>query len=253
MPQPELEQLAKNRSDLELARATSIEALQTIPLPDAIIIDGDHNYFTVSEELRIIAERAAGGQLPLLLFHDVCWPHARRDDYYNPELIPEDYRQPTQQGGGVFPTETGLYDGGLPYRWPAKEEGGPRNGVLTAVEDFVEAHGLKLAVVPAFFGFGVVYDPSAPYADDVAAVLEPYDRNPLMERLEANRVYHLATVHVQMVATARVQQRVEKMEAVLHKLLESGTFSVAEKLSSVRQRGEPAISKDEVRRALAAD
>ena len=54
-----------------------------------VVIDGDHNYYTVSEELRLIGERAAGAELPLLLFHDVCWPHARRDDYFAPELIPE--------------------------------------------------------------------------------------------------------------------------------------------------------------------
>ena len=59
-----------------------------------VIIDGDHNYFTVSEELRLIAERAAGAALPLLLFHDVGWPHARRDDYYAAERIPEADRRP---------------------------------------------------------------------------------------------------------------------------------------------------------------
>ncbi len=253
LPQPELEQLATNRVDLELVRATSLEALQQIPLPDAIIVDGDHNYFTVGEELRIIAERAAGGRLPLLLFHDVCWPHARRDDYYDPELVPEDRRQPARQGGGLFPGDPGLFDGGLPYRWPAEREGGPGNGVLTAVEDFVEAQQLVLAIVPAFFGLGVVYDPGAPYAEAVAAVLAPYDDNPLLQRLEANRVHHLATVHVQMVVAARAQQRVQRLEAVLYKMLESGTFAVAERLSSVRQGGEPAISKEEIRRVLAVD
>ena len=49
-----------SRADLELVRETSHEALPTIPLPDAAIIDGDHNYFTVSEELRLIGERAPG-------------------------------------------------------------------------------------------------------------------------------------------------------------------------------------------------
>lgn len=250
LPQAPLRELAENRPDLEIVKATSVEALQTIPLPDAIILDGDHNYFTVTEELRIIAERSAGGRLPLLLFHDVCWPHARRDDYYDPEQIPAEHRQPYAHGGGLHPTEKGLYDGGLPYRYPAKEEGGPRNGVLTAVEDFAEEHGLTLAVIPSFFGLGLVYDPQAPYADALAEVLAPYDRNPLMQRLEANRVHHLATVHVQMVAASRAQQRVHELEAVLYKLLESGTFSVAEKLSSIRQGGTPAFSKEEIRRVL---
>ena len=59
-----------------------------------MIIDGDHNYFTVREELRLIGERAPGAELPLLLFHDVGWPHARRDDYHDADAIPAEHRHP---------------------------------------------------------------------------------------------------------------------------------------------------------------
>ncbi len=51
---------ARRRPELELIRETSHEALAHLELPDAIIIDGDHNYYTLSEELRMIEERAAG-------------------------------------------------------------------------------------------------------------------------------------------------------------------------------------------------
>jgi hypothetical protein len=250
-PQDRLVALDEQHPDLELVRAMSHDALRTVPMPDAVIIDGDHNYYTVACELRIIAERCEGGGLPLLLFHDVCWPHARRDAYYTPELIPEEHRQPMVEGGGLFPGVPGLRAGGLPYKWLAAHEGGPRNGVLTAVEDFVaEREGLKLAIVPAFFGFGVVWEHSAPWAADLANVLAPYDRHPVLERLEANRVYHLASVHYQMVHLALAWQRIERQEAFLRKLLVSKTFSVAERLSKLRQGGEPAFSKDEVRRVL---
>src|SRR3954453_21153321 len=101
-PQPGLVELAERHPELELIRETSLEALPRIPLPDAVVIDGDHNYYTVSEELRLIGERA-GDALPLLLFHDVCWPHARRDDYFEPDLIPDEYRQPVAGSrGGIF-------------------------------------------------------------------------------------------------------------------------------------------------------
>ena len=87
--------LAEERPGLELIRETSLAALPALPeLPDAVVIDGDHNYWTVREELRLIGERAPGAELPLLLFHDVRWPHGRRDDYFDAALIPEDYRQP---------------------------------------------------------------------------------------------------------------------------------------------------------------
>ena len=250
-PQERLVTLAQESDHLELVRATSRKALQTVPLPDAAIIDGDHNYYTVSEELRIIDERAARSRLPLLLFHDVCWPHARRDAYYTPEEIPSEHRQPIVEGGGLFPGVPGVRAGGLPYKWPAAQEGGPRNGVLTAVEDFVAAgDGLQLAVIPAFFGFGAVWERSAPWADDLAAVLEHWNGHPVLERLEANRVYHLASSHYQMVHLALAWQRIERQEALLRKLLVSKTFAVAERLSAVRQRGEPAFSKDEIRRVL---
>ena len=136
-PQDGLVALARERPELELIRETSLAALPELPtLPDAVVIDGDHNYFTVSEELRIIGERAPGAELPLLLFHDVCWPHGRRDDYFDPELIPERYRQPVAGGaGGIVPDDPGLRPGGLPYPRSAAREGGPDNGVLTAIED----------------------------------------------------------------------------------------------------------------------
>jgi hypothetical protein len=254
-PQPDLEAL----QGIELVRRTSLDALPEIPLPDAVIIDGDHNYFTVSEELRIIAERAGGAELPLLIFHDVAWPHGRRDDYYDPALVPEDARRPIHEGAGVFPGEPGIRPGGLPYRYAAAREGGPRNGVLTAVEDFVaERDGLRLAVVPAFFGLGVVWPERAPYADAVAELLEFWDRNPLLERLEANRVLHLASSHFQMVQAARAGARAARQEAVLRRLLDSSAFGIAERLSRLRQRVGVAtwasvVSKDDIRRALEDD
>ena len=258
-PRRPLVELAERHPELELVRETSHEALRHIPLPDAAIIDGDHNHYTVSEELRLIAERAAGDDLPLLLFHDVAWPHGRRDDYYDPQLVPADRRQPIHEGAGLFPGEPGIRPGGLPYRWAAMREGGPRNGVLTAVEDFVAGReGLRLAVVPAFFGLGVVWPQSATWADAVAEILEPWDRNPLLERLEQNRALHLASSHYQWTAAAKAARRAARQEAVLRRLLDSSAFTVAERLSRLRERvgiarWQSVVSKDDVRRALGED
>jgi Methyltransferase domain len=255
-PQEDLVQLERERDELELVRRTSLEALPDIPLPDAAIIDGDHNYYMVSEELRLIEGRAPGGDLPLLLFHDVCWPHGRRDDYYAPELVPADQRQPIAEGGGLFPGDSGIRAGALPYRAAAAREGGPRNGVLTAVEDFVaQRDSLRLAVVPVFFGLGVVWHRDAPWADAVAALLGPFDRNPLLARLEENRVHHLASWYVQTTETAWAQQRSARLEAVLRRMLESSAFGVAERLSRLRRRAgiasaQPEVSKEAIRRVL---
>jgi Methyltransferase domain len=256
-PQKELVRLSEERSELELFQATSHQALPEMPRADAYVIDGDHNYFTVSEELRLIVEGSPGSELPLLMFHDVGWPHGRRDDYFAPEQIPADYRQATIEGGGLFPGISEPRAGGLPYKWPAATEGGPRNGVLTAVEDFVKKRdGLRLAVVPSFFGLGIVWHCDAPYADRIAEILDPLDRNPILQRLEANRTFHLAAVHHQMMEVTAARERVYRQEAVLKRLLTSSAFALAERLSRLRHRAGiapkmPVVSRDEVLRVLA--
>jgi hypothetical protein len=253
-PQPGLVALAREHRELELICETSLEALPRIELPDVIVIDGDHNYFTVSEELRLIGERATGDDLPLLLFHDVSWPHARRDDYFDARLIPEDARHPVAgDAAGIFPGEAGVRrGGGLPYPRSAAREGGPRNGVLTAVEDFVAGRdGLRLAVVPAFFGFGAVWHTGAAWAADVARILEPWDGNPLLGRLEANRVHHLALGHTRLLELSRTREQ----EAILRRLLDSRAFAMAERLSRLRSRagvarGQDVVSREDIRRVL---
>jgi hypothetical protein len=252
-PQPELEALERARQELELIRETSLEAFAHVPLADAIVLDGDHNHYTVSEELRLIATASAdaGNELPLLLLHDVCWPHGRRDDYFDPEQIPAQHRQPTAPESGLYPGVPGVRPGGLPYHWPAAQEGGPRNGVLTAAEDFLGGRpDLRLAIVPAFFGRGVLWRRDAPYAADLERLLAPWDGNPLLARLERNRVLHLASSHVQLSMATDAQDKVARLEGLLSKMLTSRAFSAAELFLRVRQRGRPAFSKQEIRDLL---
>jgi hypothetical protein len=252
-PQPELEQLAHEHSELELVRATSLETLGELPLADAIVLDGDHNYYTVTEELRLISERAAasGGALPMLLLHDVCWPHGRRDDYYDPGQIPPEHRQPIASESGLYPGVPGTRPGGLPYHWPAAQEGGPRNGVLTAIEDFVQAReDVQLAVIPAFFGLGIVYPRGAQYTGEVSTQIAAWDTNPLLARLERNRVLHLASSHVQLSMATDAQQQVARMEGLLRAMLESKAFMAAELWVRLRRRERPPFSRRQIRDLL---
>jgi hypothetical protein len=257
-PHPDLESLEPANDNLRLIRETSREALAHIPLTDAIILDGDHNYYTVSEELRIIAERAAEQQqrLPLLLLHDVGWPHGRRDDYYVPERIPAEHRQPLADAG-LYPGEPGTYHGGIPCDNPAAHEGGPRNGVLTAVEDFISAHErLRLAIVPAFFGLGVVWDTAAAHDAALAHFLLTWDRNPLLQRMEDNRVLHLANMHVQMILAQEGYERVaaqdrqlRRQRELLRQMLRSRALRAAELALRLR-RSEPPFSHRQIRQAI---
>jgi hypothetical protein len=251
-PQPALERLAEENATLTLIRRRSLDVLGEGELAGAYILDGDHNHFTVTHELRAIARLAAERQapLPLVLLHDVCWPHGRRDDYYDPEQIPAEARQPTS-AGGLYPGRDEVVPGALPYRHPAAHEGGRRNGVLTAAEDFVAADpGLRLMVIPAFFGLGVIFPVAAPWAEPLVALLAPWDRHPLLERLEANRVLHLASANVQFSQAQYAQVRLAEAHGLLEAMLHSRAFAAAELFLRVRQRGRPAFSRRAVRQAL---
>lgn len=194
-PRPEaVEFIGRHRDDphFTFLERTSLEALPTLAGVDAYVIDGDHNYHTVRGELEVIAELHRRDGRPLLVFeHDVEWPFGRRDLYYDPERIPAEARQPYSREGGAGVDEPRLVPGG----WGdgqglaiAVEEGGPRNGVKTAIEDFMAGHPeLRFEVIPAVFGLGVVYSREAPWAPAVAELLRPLAGNPLIERLERNR------------------------------------------------------------------
>jgi hypothetical protein len=257
-PHPDLELLEPLHDNLRLIRSTSHAALADLTLADAIILDGDHNYYTVSEELRIIEERAASEQrrLPLLLVHDVGWPHGRRDDYYVPARIPAEHRHPLADAG-LYPGEPGTYHGGIPCDNPAAREGGPRNGVLTALEDFVSGQPLlRLAIVPAFYGLGVVWDTTGPHDAALSRLLSTWDRNPLLQRIEDNRVLHLANEHVQMVLAQEAQQRVaaqdrrlQRQRELLTRMLGSRALRAAEQALRVR-RSEPVFSRRQIQQAI---
>ena len=170
----------------------SLEALASIAGIDAYLIDGDHNYHTVREELEVISARHRDEGRPLLVFeHDVEWPWGRRDLYYAPDRIPEAARHPYSYEGGVGFDQPGLVPGG----WGdgagfgiALAAGGPRNGVRTAIEDFLVEHPeLRFEVIPAVFGLGIIYSREAPWAPAIAELLRPFAGNPLLERMERNR------------------------------------------------------------------
>lgn len=154
-----------------LHRAWSHDALPLIPPADVVLIDGDHNWYTVHRELQLIETiaRSTARRFPIVLLHDVSWPYARRDMYYDPEGIPEEHRQPHRRAGVVLgqaalSTEKGINGG----TFNAESEGTPRNGVLTAVEDFMAESEFDFAFrsLPGFAGIGVLVDADVLSHDD---------------------------------------------------------------------------------------
>ncbi|MCH7788298.1 MAG: class I SAM-dependent methyltransferase [Acidobacteria bacterium] len=142
------------------------EDLSLNVLPDAepfdvALIDGDHNWYTVYNELRLLREssRRAGRPLPLLILHDVCWPYGRRDLYYAPSQIPDEFRQPYAQRGMTLDRRQLLETGGMNITLDnALTEGGERNGVRTGLDDFCAEHDqpLRQIILPIYFGLAIV-------------------------------------------------------------------------------------------------
>ncbi len=176
---------------LELIEAHSPGALAVVGRADAYLLDGDHNHWTVLGELRAIATAAPDGH-PLVFVHDAGWPAGRRDQYYDPAALPAEAVHPHTYAQGVRPGTTASGDGGFrgegAFAW-AIDEGGPANGVRTAVEDFVaEAPRFRWAFVPSLFGLAVVWAGDAPYAAALEQHLAVWADSPLLAALEANRI-----------------------------------------------------------------
>ena len=194
-PIAEVRELAESSPSFELVEGRSPAALAEVEPADVYLVDGDHNHWTVLHELRAIH---ADGRAPLTVLHDVGWPCARRDQYYSVDALPPEAVLPHSHTRGRMPGEDELVDhgfGGAGEFAVACEAGGPRNGVLTAVEDFLrERDGLEYAHVPAVFGLGIVWSSDAPYAERLRALLAPWHENRLLERLEENRVRLYARV-----------------------------------------------------------
>ena len=176
---------------LTLVAAHSPAALAGLDPADAYLLDGDHNHWTVLGELRAVAAAAGGGH-PLVFVHDLGWPAGRRDQYYDPTALPAEVVRPYTYTQGVRIGSTTTVDGGFrgegAFAW-AIEEGGPANGVRTAVEDFVAEHPrYRLTFVPSVFGLGVVSTVDAPFAPALDAHLRPWADNPVFAAVERNRL-----------------------------------------------------------------
>lgn len=182
----------------------SLSAFDELADIDAWLVDGDHNWFTVYHELKAIDALCQRDGRPMLAFlHDIGWPSGRRDMYYAPDAIPVEYRHAYSFDGGAYPGKPLLvpgrgFRGAGHFAW-ATHEGGPRNGVKTAVEDFIadlgaQGRNMAFAEVPAVFGLGVLFDLDAPWSGAVADLVVPYHENRLLASLEANRLANYLTV-----------------------------------------------------------
>ena len=168
--------------------ALSLEAIPLIDRFDVVLIDGDHNWYTVFNELKLIEGQCAKSSrpFPLVMLHDIGWPYGRRDVYYDPQTIPNVYRKPYEKKGmkpeSTKPLEKGGLNRGL---CNAAYEGGPQNGVLTAVEDFLDQTErlVELVKVPGLHGLGIIVPIQLKKQNgDLAQLLEALSLPPIVAR-----------------------------------------------------------------------
>ncbi|NLV55046.1 MAG: glycosyltransferase [Acidimicrobiales bacterium] len=186
-------------------RALSVDVLGDLPPMDAALIDGDHNWYTVFNECRLLSEvaRAAGKPLPVMILHDVGWPYGYRDLYYDPDTVPAEHRHPWRHAG-MRPGRSELVEkGGLsPTMCNAEHEGGPRNGVMSGLEDFIAGYDkpLRTLVIPIYFGLAIVVEEERLEAQpELAAVLDRLEsaegRGELLELAEEVRIKAMLLQH----------------------------------------------------------
>jgi len=138
----------------------SIHALKGLK-GDCFLIDGDHNWYTVFNELKAIFNENVDAH-PTIFFHDVCFPYARRDLYYNPSNVPAEFVLPYKTDSGIDLVTDKLIKGyGLNLGLAnAIQLGGPKNGVLTAIEDFIVELSLSESYtyfeLPLLHGLGLL-------------------------------------------------------------------------------------------------
>lgn len=165
-PQPSLHEVLAQFGPAEYRYhpLKSVAAIPQLDTPDIALIDGDHNWATVYSELNLLHARTEQSGLPppIVISHDVAWPYARRDMYYNPDDLEASQKHPYAYRG-LLPGVPELVEDGMNGALAnALHEGGPRNGVLTAIEDYIASSGVDFTFrrLPFFNGLGLLVPPA---------------------------------------------------------------------------------------------
>jgi GT2 family glycosyltransferase/glycosyltransferase involved in cell wall biosynthesis len=203
---------AEHGEQLRFHRRRSLEVLDEIAGVELALIDGDHNWYTVINELRALERKAREEERepPVLLLHDTGWPYGRRDLYYDPEGIPEAHRQPYARGG-LRPNRPELGPGLNDHLENAQLEGTPANGVLTAAEDFMaeSASDWRMWSIPGLSGLTALVS---------AARLK--DSEPLRELLDSLDRPAFLRAHCEAIERARIDADLKRAN-LLRRLAET--------------------------------
>ena len=186
---------------VDIFRTTSIDFLSQKRKIDVYFIDGDHNFYTVLEELRLVKKNKGRNDPCLILLHDISWPCAYRDMYYDKSNIPNPKK--TQKDVLLFPTTAGLSENcGYPFNLEVVElEGGPENGVKCAVDHFLKDNSASWRYfdLPSIYGLGVLWSSEGMPEAATNSIMETEHLfskfRPFLSVLELNRLVLLSKVN----------------------------------------------------------
>ena len=214
---------------LDLVERASPEGLDELPIGDLYVVDGDHNYSVVYREISWILAHAPNA---VVVTHDVLWPWARRDLYYEPSpLGADDRHDPTDDGPTVWHDEvTPAGFVGASTFMAASHAGGERNGVLTAIEDGLSStdEDWEFEIVPAVFGLGILFRTGDAQSDAMSRALAVYTKSDLLTALENNRIaLYTRVLQLQYEALAHARDSDQLAETVQKQAQQIATLQAA--------------------------
>ena len=222
-------------------KSLSLNAIPKIKAADVFLIDGDHNWYTVFNELKLIEKYVADAKrpFPVVMLHDIAWPYGRRDLYYNPETIPDKFRKPYKQKGIRPDSAELLEEGGLNQHLNNSiYENDLQSGVLTAIEDFIKEteQSIELLKLPGLSGLGILVPfQLKEHNKKFRAFLETFDMghliNNYIEEIESVRIQTELSLYNTEVLVSRKNKEIkiikEERNEKIQKLREEQRFEMS--------------------------
>jgi len=193
----------------KLYQDLSLLILPSLKDYDCVLVDGDHNWYTVYNELKII-ENSADKEFPLVFLHDIYWPYGRRDLYYDPETIPDKYLNPYKKEAIDINTDTLANNGLNGHLNNALNSNTKHNGVLTAIEDFMEGSDFDLNFIKinAFHGLGILYEKNSKLKKIIESVIAEGN---LLELVEKNYLTKIINLQNDVKSLRGIKSSLEKV------------------------------------------
>ena len=134
------------KENLEIVNGNPLDILSEFKNFDAIFINDDPNWYTIYNELNIVKKN--NEEFPLVFICNNKFPNKRRDTYFNPDLIPDEFKHDFRKElPFCFNDKQIVISDGY---YHACEENTAKNGVLTAIEDFLSENN-QIAVMKINF------------------------------------------------------------------------------------------------------